>query len=195
MFTNRAIAFLLVGAVPCLSQSAQPSLTSLLTPEEYRRAGLSKLTTQEIQALDAALLKIVIALGTARTATVSPTADGVGSETEFFDSRGAAVAYFDDDETLYLWSGEPVAYRDEDSLVGFNGSHLAWIHEGGYDHDGNLVAAIAARFSWSVQTKPFKGLRELRPLKSLRELRPLRPLWGTAWSQVPGRSFLLQGIS
>ena len=37
------------------------------------------------------------------------------------------MAYFDDDETMYLWSGEPVAYRDEDSLFGFNGSHLGWL--------------------------------------------------------------------
>jgi len=115
---------------------------------------------------------------------------------EFFDSRGAAVAYFDDDQTLYLWSGKPVGYSDEDSLFGFNGKHLGWLHDSAiYDHDGNVVAATADRFREPVQLSPLKGLKELKPLKGLKELKPLRPLFGAIWSDVPARSFFLEGVN
>lgn len=103
-------------------------------------------------------MRIVGAQGRTEKTTVRTTSSASG-DSEFFDSRGAAVAHFDD-ETMYLWSGEPVAHRDEDSLFGFSGSHLGWLHDGGvYDHDGNIVAAVTDRFRDPVQTAPFRGQR------------------------------------
>jgi len=168
-FKSRIVGGLLVAGLACFGQLPKPSRVGLLTPDEYRKAGLDKLTGQEIQSLDSALIRVFVALGVAgRSDTLAPGTTSA-SDSEFFDSRGAAVAYFDDDETLYLWSGEPVAYRDEDSLYGFNGSYVGWLHEGAvYDHDGNIVAAVAGRFRGSVQVAPLKSLKELKPLKGLK---------------------------
>ena len=50
------------------------------------------------------------------------------SEISLFNSNGEAVAYIavDDDLTIYLWSGDPVAYIDDEDVYGFNGKHLGW---------------------------------------------------------------------
>jgi hypothetical protein len=92
------------------------------------------------------------------------------SEAEFFDSKGAAVVYFDygdAERTFYLWSeGDPVAYMDEDSLYGFNGKYLGWLQNGAiHDHEGNIVAATAARFKDPVQPPPPKGPKQYKPYK------------------------------
>ena len=196
MFKKVTVAALLIGVLACFAQSSKTSVTGLLTQDEFRRAGLSKLTPQEIQSLDAALFRVLTALGAfGRPSGLGAGAGTVSEGSDFFDSRGAAIAYFDDDEVVYLWSGEPVAYRDEDSLFGFNGSHLGWLHEGAiYDHDGDLVAAVAGRLRGAVRTPPVKDLKELKPLRGLKELKPLKPLFGSSWSRIPARSFFLAGI-
>jgi len=174
--------------VSCFGQAQKPALLNLLTPDEFRKAGLSKLAPEEIQSLNASLMRIVIELDTAgKTDLGARSRNPVRDESELYDSRGTAVAYFDDDQTLYLWSGKPVAYTDEDSLFGFNGKHLGWLQEGAvYAHDGNLVAASPGRFREPVQSAPVKGFKEFKPFK---------PFFGTTWSDIPARSFFLQGVT
>jgi hypothetical protein len=48
-------------------------------------------------------------------------------EIALFDGYCDAVAYVvtDDDLTIYVWEGDPVAYLVDDSGYGFNGEHLA----------------------------------------------------------------------
>lgn len=102
-------------------------------------------------------------------------------ELSIFDSDGSAIAYIDisNDSTIYLWSGDPVAYLDDDSIYGFNGKHLGWFQDGIlYDHDGNIVGFLKDKMMRPTLPEPLKGLKELKPLKSLKELEPLRPLFG-----------------
>jgi hypothetical protein len=120
------------------------------------------------------------------------------SEAEFFDSKGTAAVYFeysDAEHTFYLWSeGEPVAYMDEDSLYGFNGKHLGWLQNGAvYDHEGNVVAATAARFQDPVHPPPPKGYKQYKPYKDYKEYRPYKPALNTTWSTMTVRAFFLQG--
>jgi hypothetical protein len=194
MSKNETVLVVLMVASSCVGQTLQPKVLDLLTEAEFRSAGLNKLTPQELESLNAGLLRIMVTLGRADT-TKLRTANPVSSDSEFFDSRGTAVAYFDDDGTAYLWSGEPAAYRDEDSLFGFNGIHLGWLHDDGiYDHEGNLVAAVAERFKGPVQPAPFKSLKGLKPFKAFRELKPLKPLFVLTWSTIGARHFFLKGI-
>ena len=180
-----------LSGVPTQGQS----LTSLLTPSERAAAGLSKLTPSELAALDSALLRIVTvlispAMGGGRT--TAGTAD-----LDLFDAQGRPTAYLvpSDDLTFYLWSGEPVAYLDDDSVYGFNGKHLGWYHNGAvYDDEGDVVAAPARMFEGSVQATTARGLRGLRPLKGLKELKPLKPLFGLSWSATPAAVFFMQGM-
>lgn len=185
---------------PAFAQSGQAGqITTLLTPQERAAAGLSKLSASELAALDAALLRVFGELAGLLTSTAS-AAERAGispSDPDLFDSRGRAAAFLQpsDGLTLYLWSGEPVAYLDDDSVYGFNGKHLGWYRDGTvYDHEGNIVVAPASRFGRGVQSPPPRGLGGLNPLKGLRELRPLRPLCGVRWSRLPAAVFFLRGI-
>lgn len=181
-----------------ISGSAPPRITDLFSGEEAKKAGLSKLSPDEITALNAAIFRVMIQI-VSKSTSDSPDAKGREYETgdvDFFDSRGRAVAYIseDSDQTIYLWAGKPVAYLDEDSVFGFNGKHLGWVKGGViYDHDGDVVAAIADKFTRPVGAAPLKGLRELRPLKGLKELKPLKPLFSVSWSETPAREFFLEG--
>ena len=53
-------------------------------------------------------------------------------EITLFDHRGNPVAYIAPDEgnTIYLWSGEPVAYLEGENIFRFNGKYLGWYERG-----------------------------------------------------------------
>jgi hypothetical protein len=119
----------------------------------------------------------------------------IAKEISIFDSSGEATAYIDtnDEQNIYLWDGEPVAYLDHDSIYGFNGKHLGWISDGIlYDHDGHAVGFLDGSTSRPTLPEPIKGLQKLTPLKSLEELEPLQPLFQTQWESGL-KYFLLNG--
>ncbi len=117
-----------------------------------------------------------------------------------FDGKGRAAAYIvaDDDMTIYLWSGEPVAYLVRDSghdfhVYGFNGKHLGWFVGGIVrDHEGDATCAVKGAIS-NPQLEPLKNLKSLKSLKSLKELAPLRPLFSQQWGELPCQFFMKQG--
>jgi hypothetical protein len=97
--------------------------------------------------------------------------------------------------TFFLWTGEPTAYLNDDSIYGFNGKHLGWFKDGMvFDHDGDIVVAPASSFRSAVDSAPSRGLKSLKPHKGLKELRPLRPLFGRSWADLPARVFFLLGV-
>ena len=97
--------------------------------------------------------------------------------------------------TIYLWSGEPVAYLGEDSVYGFNGEHLGWYRNGAiYDQHGQVVVAAAGRFVNTAQlTADIKGYEHYKPFKSFKEFKPFKPLFSESWSDTPARVYLAQG--
>lgn len=112
----------------------------------------------------------------------------------FFDRYGTLVAYSDDHENIYLFSGEPVAYFIDDSVYAFHGAHLGWFIDGWIrDHNGDAVyfteIAKDGPFKPFKQFKPLKSLKMLKPLKALRELRPLKPINSLSWSVFSGEDF------
>lgn len=121
-------------------------------------------------------------------------------EISLFDGEGRASAYVvaDGDLTIYLWTGEPVAYLVRDSgrdfhVYGFNGKHLGWFTGGVIrDHDGDAACAVKEVIQ-SPQLETLKGLKLLKSLKGLKELAPLRPLFSRQWGKLPCRFFLSQG--
>ena len=119
------------------------------------------------------------------------------SEVTLFDKSGAAVAYVavDDEATIYLWQGRPVAYlkRDGDDLhvYNFEGKHLGWFDRGVIiDHDGNGVGFIKGALSTPTQAEPFKGFKEFKPFRSFEEFAPFRPMRTGYWSAIPLSLFL-----
>jgi hypothetical protein len=121
-------------------------------------------------------------------------------EVALFDGQGKATAYVvvEDDMTIYLWRGKPVAYLDADSsggfnVYGFNGKHLGWFLRGTiWDHVGGASCAVKEALR-GTQPEPLKSLKELKPLKSLKELAPLRPLLANSFGDTPCRFLLGSG--
>jgi len=196
-----ATAILFAPVVKGQDATSISRVTDLFSADEFKKAGLSKLTPAELNALNAAFFRVVVELNSKSASSISrshSSNDDVTTEADFYDKHGNAVAYIADDGdlTIYLWSGEPIAYLDGDNVYGFNGKHLGWFRGGAiYDHDGDVVAAIAEKFKTPVNIAPIKALQELTPLKSLEELAPLEPLWSLTWSQTPARVFFLGGAS
>ncbi len=121
-----------------------------------------------------------------------------------FDSDGRPVAYVDveDDRTISLWGGKPVAYlavshndsRDVTyNIFGFNGYHLGW-YEGGIikDHKGYSVGFVNGAISKPTTAEGPKGLKQLKPLKKLEKSPPMKPPDRPGFASTP-LSLLLAG--
>jgi len=152
---------------------------------------MAVMTTRRAFALVFAVFVIAIAGIRARAST----------EFSLFDPGGRPVAYVGEDLTIYLWSGSPVAYlKDDDSssgfhVYGFNGKHLGWFIGGIIrDHHGDAVGGLKEAFRSPTQLEPRKGLKELAPEKNVAELPPLPPELSRERSDVPLRTFLMQGV-
>jgi len=119
-------------------------------------------------------------------------------EISLFNSEGKATAYVadDDDLTIYLWGGKPVAYLSGDNIYGFNGKHLGWCVKGIIrDHDGNVVGVTKNATTIYTENEPYKGYKEYKPYKSYKEYAPYKPYWSNNWSSSSFRMFLLEGVS
>lgn len=108
---------------------------------------------------------------------------------DFYDSTGRPYAYSDDGETIYTFSGKPIAYISGDSLYSYSGKHLAFFEKGQiWDHSGSVLlftdGASGGPMKPLKALKPLKGLKELKPLKGLKELQPLKALKSMSWSNL-----------
>jgi 4-fold beta flower protein len=121
-------------------------------------------------------------------------------EITLFDGQADATAYIavDDDSTIYLWSGTPVAYLDDDPrggfhVYGFNGKHLGWLVRGiVWDHQGHVACATKERLR-SPKFEPFKAFKQFKPFKAFREFSPLRPIFSESWSDTSCQLLLARG--
>jgi hypothetical protein len=203
---NCLVLFLIF--LPSIFEGSQVSSTPVLTitdlfsTDEVKRAGLSKLSSDEIAALNASILRVFVQIN---TQTDSRKDVGLTSgrrdsdDLDFYDSHGKAVVYLDDqgdDNTFYLWDGKPVAYLDEDNVYGFNGKHLGWIENGIiYDHSGNVEAALARVFSTPVTFASTKSFKQFKPFKGFKEFKPFKPFLNSTWSDTPAKSFFIAGTT
>lgn len=192
-----ALSATLIGSQ---TPTSAPKIIDLFTGEEFRQAGLSKLSGDELTALNAAIFRVLVKMNM-QSESRNANSSKLSSDTQdldFYDSRGRAVAYIDADgdenPTFYLWGGKPVAYLDDDSVYGFNGKHLGWIKGNAiYDHDGNLIAAQSEAFASPVSVPPVKGFKQFKPFKAFKEFKPFKPFFTSSWSETPAAVFFLRG--
>lgn len=139
-----------------------------------------------------ALLGMLAAFG------VAAHADDVS----LFDASGAAQAYIsvDDGLTIYMWSGEPVAYLQKGgagggyNVYGFNGKHLGWFAKGAiYGPDGTASCATAQVMTSIPQIEPIKSIKEIKPIKSIPEIAPIQPLLAGRFGDTPCSLLLGEG--
>lgn len=148
------------------------------------------------------VLALLLVLAFATSAAGIAPALRYAEEITLFGSDATAVAYIaDDDFTIYMWSGDPVAYLDSDPaggfhVYGFNGKHLGWYVSGVLrDHGGNVVGARKEVFSSTVKLEPFKSFKKFKPFKSFKQFAPFRPFFSNTWSKKYLDEFLLEGKS
>ncbi|MBB1332759.1 MULTISPECIES: 4-fold beta flower protein [unclassified Pseudoalteromonas] len=123
-----------------------------------------------------------------------------GDEISLFSGSGDAAAYIDISEelTIYLWSGEPVAYLSEDNLggyhvYGFNGKHLGWFVGGAIrDHKGDAACATKEIMN-STKYEPYKAYKQYKAYKAYKEYAPYRPSFSNNFGQIPCNFLLASG--
>jgi hypothetical protein len=101
-----------------------------------------------------------------------------------YDRSGRPVAYIDDDgESVYLYSGKPVAWISGESLYAYSGAHLGWLHDGWVrDHSGNCVLFTEN----ATGGGPMKPMRQMKPMRGMKLMRPMA---SSSWSDVTGEDF------
>ena len=119
-------------------------------------------------------------------------------EISLFDSKGNATAYIAEELTVYLWSGKPVAYLENNSsegfdIYGFNGKHLGWlVGDHVYEHSGKVVGATRDGCV-GAGIEPFKSFKQFKPFKAFKEFSPFQPFLSLQWSSNALKIFLLSG--
>ena len=180
-----------------LAQTAQShlKLTDVMTPAQFNKCGLQKLSSAELEALNDWITTLVVP-NTDSNSSIKGHTTAKEGEITLYDSRGVATAYIDtdDDNTIFTWTGKPVAYLDEENVYGFNGKHLGWFQDGKiYDHQGRIAGTTADAATVTLQFEPFKGFKQFKPFKAFKEFAPLQPIFTFSASRVPLAVLLAQG--
>ncbi|WP_270694352.1 4-fold beta flower protein [Aeromonas sp. QDB09] len=118
------------------------------------------------------------------------------TEITLFDSAGSAVAYISNDGegTIYLWSGEAVAYLKQEHIYGFNGAHLGWFDAGiARDPKGFAVGFIRNTCPKLTKLEPLKKIKKIKKIKSIAKIAPIKPINKSGSSALPLLVFLQAG--
>ena|SRR2546425_673066 len=118
--------------------------------------------------------------------------------TNLWDMHGHAVAYIDDDnESIYMRDGTPVAWLSESSIYTYRGKLLGWLWEGWiFGRDGKCV--LFTERAQPGAPKPFRQVPEdrddrvLRPSRDARETPLKRRERSSVWSPRGALSFFTQ---
>lgn len=115
----------------------------------------------------------------------------------FYDSHGNPVAYTDDVEHIYLFSGKPAAYLSGNNVYGYNGHHFGWIEEGWIiDKRGRCVLYTDNASGGPVKPinkiEPIKGVKKVNPVKSVQQVSTVKPISKLSWSEMSGEEFFAQ---
>jgi hypothetical protein len=119
-------------------------------------------------------------------------------ERTLFDNYGNAIAYIahNDEDTVYLWGGKPVAYvKNSNQIYGFNGKHLGW-------YEGDIVRNLAGeKVGFNNKSlpvfsnfEPFKSFKEFKPFKGFTEFAHNKPFYKNTQSGISLSDFFLAGI-
>lgn len=118
------------------------------------------------------------------------------AEISLLDTHGNAVAYIADDgeASIYLWTGEAVAYLLQEKVYGWNGQHLGWFDSGIMrDLKGKQVGFIQSTCPATPKTEKTKRTKKTKKTKSTRKTAKSRATNKSSKSSVPFDVFLQGG--
>jgi len=121
-------------------------------------------------------------------------------QTSLYDSQGEARAYidFDEDATIFMWDGTPVAFLEKDGsdicVFGFNGSFMGWYEDGIiYEKKGYAVGAREGATNMTTRMERMKSMQKMTPMKPMTPMTPMQPMWKSSWSSNSLTEFLYFG--
>ena len=115
-----------------------------------------------------------------------------------YDRNGRPPAYSEDDEHIYLFTGQPVAYFHENAVYGFNGHQFGWF-ENGWVRDLNGKCVFFSENSCgsgpakpAKYAKPAKSAKYAKPAKCARYAKYAKAASAVSWSELSGIQFFNQ---
>lgn len=116
----------------------------------------------------------------------------------FYSSTGRAIAYCEDGEHIFLYSGEPVAYLYDGAIYGYNGNVYGWFEKGWIRDLNGSCAFFTEDADGSGPIKPIKsilpikGIKGIKPIKGIKQIRPIKSINQIGWSNLSGEQFFHQ---
>ena len=113
----------------------------------------------------------------------------------FYDSHGKPIAYTDDDEHIFLFSGKPVAYLYDELVYSFKGKQLGRFEKGWVrDLRGHCVfftedAEGSGPAKPAKHAKPAKSAKHAMPAKGARHAAHAKAADSVSWSNLSGAQF------
>ena len=112
----------------------------------------------------------------------------------FYNKRGSLIAYTEDDCHVFKFTGEPLAYFNEDSVYTYEGKHLGFYQDGWIrNEDGMCVfftkEAIGGPPRAMQDIGPVKSPKLKIPLKKPREHQLKKPEIKQVWSELSSVNF------
>lgn len=118
-------------------------------------------------------------------------------ERTLYDAKGDPIAYIADDgeRSIYLWSGQAVAYIDDRlNCYGWNGQYLGWIEDGTlFDNHGLGVGFMKAKGPSPSCAEPAKCAKLGKHAKYAKCAPCARPAQSTGTSSLVLADFLKAG--
>lgn len=116
----------------------------------------------------------------------------------FYNQYGEPIAYTENNEDIYLFNGQPVAYIFENTIYGFNGHQFGWF-ENGWIRDLNGFCVFFTEFASGFapvkpvkHVKPVKQVKHVKPMKHVKHIRQVKPVSKSSWSILSENSFFEQ---
>ena len=113
---------------------------------------------------------------------------------DFYSQAGEPIAYTDDGQHIYLFSGRPVAFLSGDAVYLFSGKHIGWFGDGWVrDRNGRPVFFTPDAYGGPIKpvrrVKPVKGVKQVKPVKGVKQVKSIKPVKALSWSDLSGEQF------
>jgi 4-fold beta-flower domain-containing protein len=110
------------------------------------------------------------------------------------DRDGNALAYSDDGENLFLFTGVPVAFLDVGAVYSYRGELLGWFELGWLrDKNGDCMAfaddAVAGPHKPRLRPFPPTNAKQPIPVRLRLDPRMLRPIYSNNWAEQSAMEF------
>ncbi|WP_182103770.1 4-fold beta flower protein [Niallia taxi] len=119
------------------------------------------------------------------------------SEIVFYNKNGTAIAYSQDGQHIYTFTGKPVAYLYDVSVYSYSGKHLGRYENGWIRDNKGRCALFTSEASGGPvkpvkKVKPIKSVKQVKPVKSVKSVKPVKPVSSLSWSDLSSENFFYQ---